>query len=336
MNETDKVFVADHQGMVGAAIRRQLIEHGHPAANIVTLSAGHGPLQDQATVQDFLARERPDQIYLPVWATHGSTGAQHPATALLSLCHVIHAASVQQINKLVLVGTPHVYPQAAMSPMAEEDLLTGRLDPATETSGLAQIAAIKLCEALSRTPHGASGGLDYRCLVTPTPYGPGDAYPTAAGHTVAGIMYRLHQAKVNGNMHVNLPAQDAGWHEYLHVDDVARAAMYLMNVSQSAYRQQVRNGIGHLNAGDGKDCSVNALAHTIAGIVSYTGALTVSAPRTSNSVDIDVDTQPRHRLDSHRMRSLGWRPALDIEDGLALTYFSYLSQHTRSLKPSVI
>jgi GDP-L-fucose synthase len=323
MNESAKIFVADHQGMVGAAIARELIEQGHPARNIVTRSASKLPLKHQSAVLAFFARESIDQIYLPVAHPTGVAREQHPADILLSLSHVIHAASVHRVPKLVLIGSPHIYPQMAMSPLAEEELLTGRLDPTSENLGLAQITAIHLCNQLSRA-HQSTGGqapaLDYRCLITPTPYGPGDDYITLQSDTVAGMLGRLHLAKMAGERRVSLPTNGATWHEYLYVSEAARAAIYLMNVAHGAYQQQTRHGVGHINAGDSKDYSLSALAQTIAEVIRYNGVIDMPLP--------NYETGPRRRLDSYRMRMLGWRPALCMQEGLALAYDDYLAHHT--------
>lgn len=321
MNESNRIFVADHQSMVGAALVRQLLVQQHPAHHLITRSPRELPLDDPSAVLSFLASERIDQIYLPA-PSQPPGPQQHPAHPLLTLSHVIHAASVQRVPKLVLIGTPHVYPETALSPLAEEDLLTGRLAPSAENLALAQIVAIKLCDSLSNPVGGARPGspaLDYRCVVTPTPFGPGDSIDSPAGHTVAGIIHRLHQAKITNQPRVRLPQPHDIWHEYLHVDDCARAAIFLMNVSPSAYRQQAQRGIAHLNAGGSKNCSLGALAHTVANVVGYTGVI---EPPPS-----EPEWAPRRRLDSYRMRSLGWRPSLNTEDALALTYFHYLAHH---------
>lgn len=321
MNESTRIFVADHQSMMGAAVLRQLLAKQHPTQHLVTRTPHELPLHEQAAVEAFFASERIDQMYLPV-PMPSATTPQHPALLLLALTNVIHAASVHRVTKLVLISTAHVYPETALSPLVEEDLLSGRLAPALETFALAQVAAIKLCKSLS-SPCAISQAqtpmIDYRCVVTPTPYGPGDSLESAAGHTVAGIIHRLHQAKLTNQPRIVLPRPHNTWHEYLHVDDCARAAIFLMNVPHSTYRQQVQHGIAHLNAGGSHHCSLGALAHTVAHVVGYTGV--IEPPPSS------PEWTPRRRLDSYRMRSLGWRPTLNVEDALALTYFHYLANH---------
>lgn len=322
MNESAKIFIADHQGMIGAAVERALKQQGHPAGNILTCSAAELSLHDQAAVQAFIRTQSPDQIYLPVPGLSGTQPEPAATTTLLGLLHVIHAAHAHGVKKLLLIGTPHIYPRSALSPLAEDDLLSGRLDPATERFALAQIAAIKACDAISRPPAGngtPQGALDYRCIVTPTPYGPGDRYGAPDSSTIASLIHRLHQAKAAGERHVHLPLNGAVWREYQHVDDSARAAIYLMNVGAAAYQQQTQRGVAHINAGDSHSCSTKALAQTIADVVGYSGVIDMPMPQT--------DSEPHVRLDSHRMHSLGWSPFLAIEDGLALTYFDYLAHH---------
>lgn len=324
MNESARIFVADHQGMVGAAVLRQLLVQHHPAHHLITRSPHELPLHNLSAVLDFLASERIDQIYLP--APLELSNPQHPAHPLLSLSHVVHAASVQGVPRLVLIGSPDVYPEMALSPLAEEDLLTGRLAYASENLALAQIAAIKLCESLSHPTGGSpshAGALDYRCVITPTPFGPGDRIDSLSGHTVAALIHRLHQAKLTQQPRLTLTQPHDTWPEFLHVDDCARAAIFLMNVPHDAYGQQAQNGLAHLNAGSNRNCSISALAHTVAAVVGYTGAI---EPPPS-----DPEWAPRRRLDSYRMRSLGWRPSLHMEDALALTYFHYLAHHGERL-----
>ncbi|MBS3996892.1 MAG: NAD-dependent epimerase/dehydratase family protein [Hydrogenophaga sp.] len=322
MNESARIFVADHQGMVGAAVLRQLLVQQHPAHHLITRDEHELPLHDQAAVLSFLASERIDRIYLPV-PSPSAPAQQHPAFPLLALSQLIHAASVHRVPQLVLIGTPHVYPDKALSPLAEEDLLTGRLAPGSENVALAQIAAIQLCENLSRPgagTHARTPALDYRCLIIPTPYGPGDCIDSPDGHTVAGVIHRLHHARLTHQPRITLPRPHDTWNEYLHVDDCARAAIHLMNVPYGAYRRQVQHGVAHLNAGGSHHGSLGVLAHAVAHVVGYTGV--IDPPPTEPEW-----TAPR-RLDSYRMRSLGWTPTLHMEDALALTYAHNLAHHS--------
>jgi len=329
MNTSTKIYIANHQSPVGAAMVRQLFKLGHPLANIITRSPELLNLQDQAAVVAFIGRKKPDQIYIPIdcLGAGPTASSTSPGNSLLHLLHslsVIHAATLHQVGKLLLIGSPHVYPHAAMSPMAEEDLLTGRLDPATESLGLAQITAIKLCDSVRRasTPGlGQPPALDYRCLITATPYGPGEPTSLAPGPRpgIGGLIHRLHQAKLDSEPKVRLPYPSDVWTEYLHVDDIARAATHLMNVFHAAYSHKTQRGVSHINAGDGKACSTSALAHTLTHIVGYTGE--IEFPPVTPGADPTL-----RRLDSHRIHQLGWYPALALEDGLALTYFDYLAR----------
>ena len=333
MNESAKIYIANHRGLVGAAVVRQLLKLGHRAELLITRSPELLNLQDQAAVMAFMAHEKPDQIYLPIPCLSAGDGST--TTSLLNLVNilsVIHAASLHQVGKLLLIGTPHVYPQNAMSPTAEEDLLTGPLDPATESLGLAQITALKLCGSLRRGSTHAprqAPALDYRCLITAATYGPGEPSSETTGTSITGLIQRLHQAKLAAEPCVPLPFSGDVWNEYLHVDDAARAATYLMNVTPAAYTHEIQRGISHINAGEGKACSTRALVHSLAGIVGYTGDITF-APATPG-------TEPTlRRLDSHRIHQLGWYPALAMEDGLALTYFDYLARTQRTRNAAAV
>jgi len=331
MNKATKIYIANHQSTVGAALVRQLLKLGHPQAQLITRSPELLNLHNHAAVMAFIGDEQPDQIYLPI-AHHVAHPGDNPKvncaspgdnlSNLVHILSVIHAACLHQVGKLLLIGTPQVYPLATMSPMAEEDLLTGHLDPACESQGIAQITALKLCDSVRRASTSGPSqapALDYRCLITATPYGPGESASGATDPSISSLIHRLHQAKLAGEPRVQWPFSGDVWTEYLHADDIARAATHLMNVPQVAYSHETQRGVSHINAGEGKACSASALANTLADIVGYTGDITFAPTATC------VEPTLR-RLDSHRMHQLGWYPALALQDGLALTYLDYLAR----------
>ena len=321
MNTPARIYIADHEGMVGAALRRHLLVQGHPTRHTITRGRSQLDLGNQAAVQAMLLTERPDQIYLPLpGSTPSRTERQGECflAQLHSLSHVIEAAYRARVRSLLFIGSRHVYPLKALLPVAEEDLLSGPLDPRTETLALAQIAAIKLCNSISRQP--GSAGLQYRSLITATPFGPGDDPLRPDAGPVAQLIHRLQRAKALDEAHVQL---EPGWPaelELLHSDDVARAASLLMNLDAVAYRTEPPPGMGHSNAGPGRSIALHDLAAHLAALVGYTGSIHTpdAAP-----------AQPGRLLDSHRMHRWGWRPTQDTQDALTRTYLDHLAdQHS--------
>lgn len=316
MRRSTRICVIDHEGMVGAALVQHLVRQGVTPEQLITPSAQTLDLTDVSAVTAMMLHEQPDQVYLPVPRCHAVETGEAMLEHLQTLTLVIAAAWRARVPRLVFIGSAHVYPFQAMSPMNEEDLLTGLPDPSDEHLALPQIAAIRLCQRLSQQ-HPAC---DYRSLIVAAPFGPGDVYESGSG-TVARLLERLHQAKVQDEPWIRLGALASDTHEFLYVQDIAAAAWYSMNLDRSVYRASLSHGIGHLNAGYGRPCSLGALAASIAGVVGYRGRIEHISP---------AEERSRHVLDSHRLRSTGWRPALDMEDALALTYYDFLTSRRAS------
>ncbi len=220
------------------------------------------------------------------------------------------------VRRLVVVSTSCVYPQDAPAPLAEEDLLMGRPAPHCEAEALATVALIKLCESYNRDFSGTHG-ISYRCVVSATPFGPSQQ-PDARDKGVIGSMIeQMHQAKMLKAAQVSLPFEPDERQEFLYTDDVAAAALYVMDVEDHRYASVTTPSRGFLNAGYGKDVSHQALAHSLADVIGYRGKILFAPPSQEPGRSL--------LLDSHRLRSLGWRPQLGMEDALALTYFGYHS-----------
>lgn len=322
MTAAPRIYIADHEGMVGAAILRQLRREGHPVRQLITRSRGELDLGDQAAVQALLLRERPEQIYLPLPGLNGSLPLPDPQGDrflhhLQVLTQVIGAARRCGVHRLVFIGSAHVYPPQTIVPRAEEDLLTAPPSTAHQSLALAQTTAIRLCWQLSHE-QGGRLGIDYRSLISAPLFGPGDEYFGQTAGSIARLIRRLHTARLRNEPVVRLGSARNEAHEFIFVQDLASAACHLMDLDDRAYRRHTLGGIGHLNAGHGRTCSLPALAHSVAAAVGYRGRLECQLP--------PGPTHTGQLLDSHRLRATGWRPLLGMDDALSLTYYDYLAR----------
>jgi GDP-L-fucose synthase len=323
-----KIYVAGHRGMVGSAIVRQLLALGHAPQQLITRTHAELDLTDQAAVRAFLGAERPDQVYLAAAKVGGiHANATYPAEFiydnLLIEANLVHESFRAGTRKLLFLGSSCIYPKLASQPMSEDALLTGPLEPTNEPYAIAKIAGIKLCESYNRQ-YGASHGLDYRSVMPTNLYGPGDNYHPQNSHVVPALIRRFHEAKVSGAPTVTLWGTGTPLREFLHVDDMAAASVFVMNLPKAVYDQQTQPMQSHLNVGFGSDLSIRALAETIARVVGYTGAIALNPAQ--------PDGTPRKLMDSRRLNALGWQPAIALEQGLAGAYADFLQHHANTLQ----
>ena len=235
MSVHPKIYVAGHRGMVGSAIVRQLLAHGHPADRIVTRTHAELDLTDQAAVRAFFATERPDQVYLAAAKVGGiHANNTYPAEFiyqnLMMQANVIDAAFRHGVQKLLFLGSSCIYPKLAPQPMREDALLTGTLEPTNEPYAIAKIAGIKLCESYNRQ-YGQSHGVDYRSVMPTNLYGPGDNYHPENSHVIPALIRRFHEAKVKHASSVTIWGTGTPRREFLYVDDMAAASVHVMNLS---------------------------------------------------------------------------------------------------------
>lgn len=307
-----KIYVAGHRGMVGSAIVRTLLAQGVPQASILTRTHAELDLTNQVAVQEFFAQEKPDQVYLAAAKVGGiHANNTYPAEFiyenLILQSNVIHAAHVHGVQQLLFLGSSCIYPRAVPQPMAESALLTGPLEPSNEPYAIAKIAGIKLCESYSR-----QYGRDYRSVMPTNLYGPGDNYHPENSHVVPALVRRFHEAKVAGAPEVVIWGTGTPKREFLYVDDMAKASVFVMNLSADAYRQQVQPQLSLINVGYGSDVTIAELAQTVARVTGYQGRIAFDATR--------PDGTPRKLMDSSRLMALGWKPKINLEEGLALAY----------------
>ena len=324
MSVHPKIYVAGHRGMVGSAIVRQLLAHGHPADRIVTRTHAELDLTDQTAVRAFFAAEKPDQVYLAA-AKVGGIHANHTYPAefiyqnLMMQANVIDAAFRHGVQKLLFLGSSCIYPKLAPQPMREDALLTGTLEPTNEPYAIAKIAGIKLCESYNRQ-YGQSHGVDYRSVMPTNLYGPGDNYNPENSHVIPALIRRFYEAKTNQAPSVAIWGTGTPRREFLYVDDMAAASVHIMNLPLSTYSQHTQPMLSHINVGCGHDITIRELAETIARVIGYAGDIAFDPSK--------PDGTPRKLMDSTRLNALGWQAQVGLEAGLEKAYQDFLQNHT--------
>lgn len=315
-----KIYVAGHRGMVGSAIVRNLQAKGY--TNIVTRTHAEMDLTDQAAVKAFFEQEKPDQVYLAA-AKVGGIHANNTFPAefiydnLMVQNNVIHQAFLNGVKKLLFLGSSCIYPKLAPQPMSEDALLTGKLEPTNEPYALAKIAGIKMCESYNRQ-YGQSHGVDYRSVMPTNLYGPGDNYHPENSHVIPALIRRFHEAKVSNAPEVVIWGTGTPKREFLYVDDMAAASVFVMQLDKNTYDSQTSPMQSHINVGFGSDITIKELAHAVAKATGYQGSISFDATK--------PDGVPRKWMDSGRLNHLGWAPKVNLEDGLKLAYSEFQSQ----------
>lgn len=321
MSKHPKIYVAGHRGMVGSAIVRQLLTNGQPAERIVTRTHAELDLINQAAVNEFFAAEKPDQVYLAAAKVGGiHANNTYPAEFiyqnLMMQANVIDAAFRNGVKKLLFLGSSCIYPKLTNQPMREDALLTGTLEPTNEPYAVAKIAGIKLCESYNRQ-YGQSHGVDYRSVMPTNLYGPGDSYHPENSHVIPALIRRFHEAKVNQAPSVTIWGTGTPKREFLHVDDMAAASLYVMNLPQTTYSRYTQPMISHINVGSGKDVTILEVAQNVARTVGYTGPIGTDHTK--------PDGSPRKLMDSSRLNILGWKARIGLEAGLIEAYEDFLA-----------
>ena len=304
--------------MVGSAIVRRLQQQGH--SHLITRSHAELDLASQAEVQAFFQAEAPDQVYLAAAKVGGihannSYPAEFIYQNLMIQANVIHAAFQNGVQKLLSLGSSCIYPKLATQPMAENALLTGPLEPTNEPYAVAKIAGIKMCESYNRQ-YGASHGLDYRSVMPTNLYGPGDNYHPQDSHVIPALIRRFHEARTSRAPTVTIWGSGTPMREFLYVDDMAAASVFVMNLPKTIYDQHTTPMQSQINVGFGSDISIAQLAQAVSLAVGYQG-----------QIDFDPtqpDGAPRKLMDSSRLNTLGWQAKVGLAEGLALAYADFL------------
>ena len=316
MSTSPKIYVAGHRGMVGSAIVRQLLAQGHYPGNIVTRTHNELDLTDQSAVRNFFEKESPDQVYVAAAKVGGiHANNTYPAefiySNLMVEANVIDSSFRNGVKKLLFLGSSCIYPKLAEQPMREDALLTGILEPTNEPYAIAKIAGIKLCESYNRQ-YGQSHGVDYRSVMPTNLYGPGDNYHPENSHVIPALIRRFHEAKINHLSNVAIWGTGNPRREFLYVDDMAAASVYVMNLSKNHYEQQTKPMLSHINVGYGSDITVKELAILVSQTVGFQGAIEFDSSK--------PDGSPRKWMDSGKLNALGWQAHVNLEKGLAIAY----------------
>ena len=319
MPNTGMIFVAGHAGMVGRAIVRALLAQGVKPSQLLTRTRVELDLCNQQAVDQFFASNQISQVYLAAAKVGGIyANNTYPAEFiyqnLIMQANVIHAAHTHGVQQLLFLGSSCIYPRLATQPMREDALLTGPLEPTNEAYAIAKIAGIKLCEAYNR-----QYGRDYRSVMPTNLYGPGDNYHPQNSHVIPALIRRFHEAKVTGAAEVVIWGTGTPRREFLYVDDMAQASVFVMQLPAATYQGAVSPSQSHLNVGFGSDVTIAELAATVSKVVGYTGRISFDATK--------PDGAPRKWMDSGRLRGLGWSPMTALHAGLEIAYSDFVRNH---------
>ncbi|RJL05009.1 GDP-L-fucose synthase [Paracoccus aestuarii] len=309
-----RIFVAGHRGMVGSAILRQLQDR--PDVTLITRTSAELDLTDQAAVRAFMDAERPDAVILAAAKVGGiHANNTYPAEFihrnLMIACNVIHEAWAHGVTRLLQLGSSCIYPREADQPIREDALLTGILEPTNEPYAIAKIAGIKLCESYNR-----QYGTDYRSVMPSNLYGPGDNFDPENSHVMPALIRRFHEAARDDLPEVVMWGSGRPRREFLHVDDMARASLFVFDLDRAVYDAHTEPMLSHLNVGSGSDVEIGELARMVADVVGYRGRITNDLSRPDGTM--------RKLMSSDRLRAMGWAPQVDLRDGIARTYRWFL------------
>ncbi|RKZ71200.1 MAG: GDP-L-fucose synthase [Candidatus Parabeggiatoa sp. nov. 1] len=310
MNKNTKIYVAGHRGLVGSAIVRHLKKAGF--SNFVLRTHAELDLTQQTAVSAFFQSEKPDYVVIAAAKVGGIyANNTYPADFiyqnLMIECNVIHAAFQRQVLGLLFLGSSCIYPKFAEQPMREASLLTGELESTNEPYAIAKIAGLKLCESYNR-----QHGTDFRSFMPTNLYGPNDNFHPQNSHVIPALLRRFHEAKVNGVDSVTVWGTGNAKREFLHVNDLADACVFVMQLDKATYQAQTQPMLSHLNVGTGQEVTIRELAETIKQVTGFQGELRFDSNK--------PDGTPHKLLDVSKLNALGWRAKIGLLDGLRETY----------------
>ena len=311
-----RVYVAGHSGMVGGAIMRQLQARGD---EVVARTHAELDLLDQQAVRAFMQTERPDAVVLAAAKVGGihannSYPAQFIYENLMMECNVVHQAYAAGVPKLLFLGSSCIYPRAVAQPMREDALLTGILEPTNEPYAVAKIAGIKLCESYNR-----QYGTDYRSVMPTNLYGPGDNFHPENSHVLPALIRRFHEAVLEGRDEVVIWGTGTPRREFLHVEDMAEASLFILDLDQASYAANTEPMLSHINVGYGDDVSIAELAALVAKVTKFNGRIGFDPTK--------PDGTARKLMDVSRLADMGWKARIPLEHGIRTTYQWFLDNH---------
>ena len=314
-----RIFVAGHKGMVGSAICRQLEAVGD--CDILIRDRSELNLTDQVAVNNFFESNAVDQVYLAAAKVGGiMANNTYPAEFiyenLMIEANIINSAYRSGVQQLLFLGSSCIYPKMAEQPMREEALLTGVLEATNEPYAIAKIAGIKLCESYNR-----QFGVDYRSVMPTNLYGENDNFHPENSHVIPAMMRRFHEATQNGAEKVVVWGTGKPMREFLHVDDMAAASVFVMNLDRETYKKNTQEMLSHINVGTGVDCTIAELASTLANVIGFKGEIVFDTTK--------PDGTPRKLMDVSRLKAMGWEAKTSLQEGLAETYQWFLANQDR-------
>ncbi|TQI79814.1 GDP-L-fucose synthase [Serratia fonticola] len=309
-----RIFVAGHNGMVGSAIANQLILRDD--VEIITRNRNELNLLDAVEVNNFFKNECVDQVYIAAAKVGGIVANNsYPADFiyenLMIEANIIHSAHNNGVDELMFLGSSCIYPKMSCQPIVESQLLQGSLEPTNEPYAIAKIAGIKLCESYNR-----QYGRDYRSVMPTNLYGRNDNFHPNNSHVIPALMRRFYEAKLAGSNEVIVWGSGKPMREFLHVDDMAAASIYVMELEKDVWLANTEPMLSHINVGTGIDCSIRELAETIASVTGYKGKIFFDTEK--------PDGAPRKLLNVNRLANLGWQHSIPLEEGLRDTFHWFL------------
>ena len=313
-----KIFVAGHRGMVGSAISRQLQKQAD--VEIIARARDELDLCNQQAVHEFMQSEKPDEVILAAAKVGGiHANNTYPAEFIYQNLqiqnNVIHAAHVNDVQKLLFLGSSCIYPRQVQQPMREDALLTGVLEPTNEPYAVAKIAGIKMCESYNR-----QYGRDYRSVMPTNLYGPGDNYHPENSHVVPALIRRFHEAKEKDLAEVVVWGSGTPMREFLYVDDMAEASLFVHDIDRKRYQEYTKPTLSHINVGTGTDVTIKELAYTIMEVVDFSGRLIFDHTK--------PDGTRRKLLDLNNLTALGFVASTPLRLGLELAYADFLCNNS--------
>ena len=317
MNKNSKIYIAGHRGLVGSAFIKYLLKKEY--ANLLFRTHHELDLTNQKMVNEFFEQEKPDYVILAAAKVGGiNANNSYPAefiySNLMVELNVINGAYNAGVKNLLFLGSSCIYPRLAKQPINEKALNTGRLEPTNEPYAIAKIAGIKLCESYNR-----QYGTNYRSVMPTNLYGENDNFNLKNSHVIPALIRKFHEAKINGKGTVDVWGTGNAKREFLYVNDMVDAAMYVLNLDKSIYKTNTKSMLSHINIGSGIDITIRELAETISEVVGFKGTIHFDSSK--------PDGAPRKLLDVSLINKLGWYASVGLREGLAYTYSWYLNSN---------
>ncbi len=316
-----KIFIAGHNGMVGSSIFRKL--KNEKDIEIITISKTDLDLSNQSDVNDFFSSKKPSEVVLAAAKVGGIfANKSYPADFIYQNLqiqnNIIHAAHLNNVQKLLFLGSSCIYPKYAKQPLEENSLLTGILEPTNEAYAVAKIAGIIMCKSYNQ-----QFGRDYRAVMPTNLYGPGDNYHLENSHVIPSLIRRFHDAKVKGLEKVSVWGSGKPMREFLYIDDMASACIFVHELGQDIFQNGLSSTQSHINIGSGKDISISELANIIKTVTGYEGMITFDKSK--------PDGTPKKQMDVQIINKLGWKANISLKRGIELTY-EHFKENLKSLR----